>query len=332
MQPLVAINCIAYNQEKYIRETLEGFIMQKTDFPFVAVVHDDASTDHTADIIREYAEQFPNIIKPIFETENQYSKPGKPLGKIMLNAINETGAEFVAYCEGDDYWIDNLKLQKQVDFLKSHPDYSLCCSNADEFIQNENRLKIPSFKPYGTFGLEHIICQNDIYTCSVLIRRDLLNIYYSDVIPKFPSLSFGDYPLWLHMATLGKCQRLKDTMSIYRICNSGVSNIKGAPWMHSRLTVLDFFTNNYNIDKTAKERAQFNFFRIWAYFATTQKDVTVYQRAIQYYDDNGYFWTKLFLKLAWRFPRGKRLWSFLNAHNHIKPKSTDSFGPYITND
>lgn len=110
-QPLmVTIRCIAYNQEAYIRDCLEGFVMQKTNFRFEAIVHDDASTDGTATIIKEYAEKYPDIIKPILETDNQYSKHDGSLGRIM---DEHTHGKYVAYCEGDDYWTDPLKLQNK---------------------------------------------------------------------------------------------------------------------------------------------------------------------------------------------------------------------------
>lgn len=125
--PLITVFCITYNHVKYIRVCLDGFVMQKTNFRFVAIIHDDASTDGTASIIREYAEKYPDIIQPIYETENQYSKQDGSIKRIMLEAINATGCKYVALCEGDDYWIDPYKLQKQVDFLENHPDYVLCC-------------------------------------------------------------------------------------------------------------------------------------------------------------------------------------------------------------
>ena len=124
-QPLmVTIRCITYNHEPYIRQCLEGFVMQKTNFRFEAVVHDDASTDGTAAIIREYAEKYPDIIKPLYETENQYSKHDGSLNRIMNAHMH---GKYIAMCEGDDYWIDPLKLQKQVDFLEKNPEYSFCC-------------------------------------------------------------------------------------------------------------------------------------------------------------------------------------------------------------
>ena len=140
---LVAIHCLVYNHEPYLRDCFEGFVMQKTNFRFVAIVHDDCSTDHSADIIREYEAKYPDIFRPIYETENQYSKPDGSLGRIMNAAIDATGAKYIAMCEGDDYWTDPYKLQKQVDFLEKHPEYALCChgyriyNTADESIKDK---------------------------------------------------------------------------------------------------------------------------------------------------------------------------------------------------
>ena len=129
---MVTIRCVTYNHEPYIRECLEGFVMQKTNFRFEAIVHDDASTDGTANIIREYAEKYPDIIKPIFETENQYSKRDGSLRRIMNSHMK---GKYIAMCEGDDCWIDPYKLQKQVDYLESHPECVYSCHRY--YIYNE---------------------------------------------------------------------------------------------------------------------------------------------------------------------------------------------------
>ena len=113
---MVTVRCLTYNHAPYIHRSLDGFVMQKTDFRFEVIVHDDASTDGTADIIREYATKYPDIIKPILEKENQYSKHDGSLLRIM----NEhTHGKYVAMCEGDDYWIDPLKLQKTGGFSRA---------------------------------------------------------------------------------------------------------------------------------------------------------------------------------------------------------------------
>lgn len=136
-RPLVSIKNLVYNHEKYIAQALDGFLMQKTDFPFEVIVHDDASTDNSAQIIREYEKKFPSIIKPIYETENQYSKHDGSLGRIVNSKLS---GKYVALCEGDDYWIDENKLQMQVDFLQNNPEYGLTYSLARIFLQEKKRF------------------------------------------------------------------------------------------------------------------------------------------------------------------------------------------------
>ena len=136
--PLVSISCITYNHEPYIVQALNGFLMQKTSFPFEVLVHDDASTDRTADIIREYEKKFPKIIKPIYQKENQYSK-GFTSVTATWNFPRAQG-KYMALCEGDDYWIDENKLQMQVDFLEHNPDYGLCYTKTKQFIQKKRKF------------------------------------------------------------------------------------------------------------------------------------------------------------------------------------------------
>lgn len=122
-RPMVTVACLAYNQEKFIRQALDGFVMQKTSFPFEVIVHDDASTDGTAEIIREYETMYPHLFRPIYQTENQFSKNHcYPVEAVYLKARGK----YIADCDGDDYWTDPDKLQKQVDFMEASPEYSIC--------------------------------------------------------------------------------------------------------------------------------------------------------------------------------------------------------------
>lgn len=210
IEPLVCIRCITFNHEPYIRDALEGFVMQKTNFPFVAIVHDDASTDKTADIIREYADKYPEIIKPIFEDENQYSKKDGSLSKIIRDAIANSGAKYIAMCEGDDYWTDPLKLQKQVDFLELHPDYSMCFhgANVKNELVNPTNISCDKIQSREFFPKE-ILETWIVPTCSVLMRREcVLNFkdnkkyIVGDIVMLARCASFGR--IWgeeKHMAT-----------------------------------------------------------------------------------------------------------------------------------
>ena len=217
---LVAIKCITYNHEKYLADALEGFVMQKTNFPFVAIVHDDASTDGTADILRQYAEKYPDIIHPIYETENQYSKHDGSLGRIMDAAVAATGAKYIAMCEGDDYWTDPYKLQKQVDFLDSHPDYSMCFHGAE--IKNETDTKVITTcdkienKEYFT---------NDIFpgwvvpTASVVYRKSMVDTFPSIKHPEW--IKYGDIVLFLKCTHTGRVWGMNEKMSVYRMTENG---------------------------------------------------------------------------------------------------------------
>lgn len=140
--PLVSVRCITYNHEPYIAQAIDGFLMQKTDFPFEVIIHDDASTDKTADIIREYEKKYPLIIKPIYQTENQYSKRNGSIAKAIDPKLK---GKYIAFCEGDDYWIDPNKLQMQVDFLEKNPEYGMCYTNFNIFNQQKQKFRYNLF-------------------------------------------------------------------------------------------------------------------------------------------------------------------------------------------
>lgn len=126
--PLVSICCVTYNHAPFIRQCLEGFLMQK-EVEYEILIHDDCSTDGTTEIVKEYAAKYPNLIFPLYETENQFCKPGRE--SMDFYNYRRARGKYIAYCEGDDYWTDPLKLQKQVDFMENHPEYSLCYHGAD---------------------------------------------------------------------------------------------------------------------------------------------------------------------------------------------------------
>ena len=221
---LVAIKCAVYNHEPYLRDCLEGFVMQQTNFPFVAIVHDDASTDNSAAIIREYEEKYPDIIKPIYEAENQYSKRDGSVGRIMDEAIDATGAKYVAMCEGDDYWTDPQKLQKQVDFMEANPEYGLCYTDysvCDEFgnITEESHFKTSQRKPILTFE-EHLFSQGYIAPMTWLFRKDVYTSITNDMIQ---GTTDGTYVLALEFFAKSKVAYLFDTTATYRVHQGSAS-------------------------------------------------------------------------------------------------------------
>lgn len=218
---IVSIRCLVYNHEPYIRQCLDGFVMQKTDFRFEAIVHDDASTDGTDKIIREYANKYPDVIKPIFEKENQYSKHDGTIGRIMQEAC--TG-KYIAMCEGDDYWTDPLKLQKQVDFLESHEDYSMCFHAAKILNQgvDVNRTGAVCERVIDKEYTSTELFENWIApTASIVYRKDLVEGFK---MKHAEWLTRGDIALVLRSSHTGKVWGMSELMSVYRIQPNSVSH------------------------------------------------------------------------------------------------------------
>lgn len=222
MNPLVGIRCLAYNQEKTIRQTLEGFVKQRTNFPFIAVVHDDASTDGTASIIKEYAEKYPNIIKPIFEKKNVYQNcPRGTLEKIMNEALGE--CKYIAICEGDDYWVSPNKINQQVEFLELHSEYAMCCSDAIIITSTGEKNWSISLSDRDLTA-DEIIKGGGLYipTASIIYRKSVKDDY-----PKCCwNCHVGDYPLQIMCRLKGKVRYFSEKMVAYRfsIGNSWTAN------------------------------------------------------------------------------------------------------------
>lgn len=222
-QIMVTITCATYNHEDYIATALDGFLMQTTDFKYEVIVHDDASTDGTAAIVREYAEKYPDIIRPIFQTENQYSK-GIPIGRTFMHP-NARG-KYLAPCEGDDYWTDENKLQKQVDFLESHPDYSMCCHNSYRYYMTKDIFELENpVKKEGDVPARDIILEPDkrwIATSSIVYRRELA----FDRPEFFMTSPVLDLSLRLYCLAKGKIYYFKEPMSVYRRDDPGAWTMK----------------------------------------------------------------------------------------------------------
>lgn len=209
-QPLVTVFCLAYNHENYITKTLDGFVTQKTSFPFEVLIHDDCSTDQTASIIKKYSEQYPDIIKPVFQTENQYSKGIKITSTFLMPKAQ---GKYFAWCEGDDCWTDCNKLQKQIDFLEANPNYSCCYHKVlMKNLYNGNEVYMPLIQSPREFTLEEIVKGGAIFhLSSAVFRSDL----YRKKPECFVAKGFGDIQLYMYGAICGKCYVFNDVMSMY---------------------------------------------------------------------------------------------------------------------
>lgn len=216
----LSIVCITYNHERFIRDCLEGFVMQKTNFPFEILINDDASMDKTADIIREYETKYPDLFRCVYQTENQWGKKN-PFTDILFPMVR---GKYVALNEGDDYWTDENKLQKQVDFMETHSDFSVCFHPVTVHWEDNSEPDsvFPSAKErfYKTeLTLDDLLKRNFIQTNSVLYRwrfhRDSLKLFPDGILPM-------DWYLHLLHAQTGKIGFLPDVMSVYRRHRGGI--------------------------------------------------------------------------------------------------------------
>lgn len=189
---LVSVICTVYNHERYLRQTLEGIVTQKTTFKFEAIVHDDCSTDGSEKIIKEYEEKYPEIIKAVYQKENQYSKGINIFNTFMKPQIK---GKYCAICEGDDFWTDVFKLEKQVSYMETHPDCTFCFTNA--IIHNVQNGKKRLMIPYLKSDSKNITRSGD-YNLVQLARVSFIP-YASFFFPTRNYSLFPDYyylPVW----------------------------------------------------------------------------------------------------------------------------------------
>lgn len=223
-EPLVSIRCLVYNHEPYLRRCLDGFVMQQTSFPFEAIVHDDASTDGSAAIIREYAEKYPDIIKPIYETENQW---GKGTIRKAMDAVMNPKSKYIAICEGDDYWTDPHKLQLQVDFLESHPDYSLSVHDFKVFEDDSQKFRKSRPISFLKEGIEQYTLTLDDYKKGVFFTQTLTCVFRKKSLTDSEYSKYGckfDMTLFYALLTQGKCMLFNRDMGVYRIHSNSITS------------------------------------------------------------------------------------------------------------
>ena len=213
--PLVTVVCTVFNHGKYLKSCLDGFVMQKTDFPFIVLVHDDCSTDDSVRIIKEYADKYPNIIIPIIETENQYSKHD---GSLMRAIDVHIKSKYVAYCEGDDFWTSPQKLQVQVDYMERHPDCALCFHDVDILYKGKpaSGKKLYAHLHEGQFTGDEIIRRWTVPTCSAMMR----SAHYLSR-PYDRNFAVGDNVMWLNSLQYGYAYCIFKKMATYRRIESG---------------------------------------------------------------------------------------------------------------
>jgi glycosyltransferase involved in cell wall biosynthesis len=233
----VSVEVLTYNHEKYISQALDSILMQKTDFAYEIVVGEDLSTDATRSIVLDYQKRYPGIIHVILSEENLGGK------KNHFRTYPACKGQYIAVCEGDDYWTSPDKLQRQVDFLDSHPDCSICFHNVTVVTEDnpaETRVYCPADqKTIST--LDDLIIKNFIPTCSVLLRNGLVTEFPDWFLP----LAMSDWPFHILLARHGQIGYLKDVMAAYRIHPNGSWNQRGPIEQLKELTRVYIALDHY---------------------------------------------------------------------------------------
>jgi len=249
--PFLSICCLTYNHAPYIRKCLDGFLMQKTDFEFEILIHDDASKDGTEEIIREFEAKYPEIIKPIYELENQWVKGRRGSSKFNFPRVR---GKYIALCEGDDYWTDPLKLQKQVDFLEANEDYGLVHTDLDEHNTVKNTW-IRGLWKHGNdnkvsgdiYDLLMFNYKMGIYLCTMCFRSQFVqnNLAYDDVVNQ--KFMYGDVPLYLHIARSSKIGYIPESTTVRNVLSFSATQGQSFEYMlafrRTALSIFEYFNN-----------------------------------------------------------------------------------------
>lgn len=273
--PLVSVTVATYQHVNYIRQCLEGILMQKTNFPYEIIVGEDGSVDGTQDICKEYAEKYPDRIR-LFIRDRNLSQFVAENGKVtrfngIWNRMSARG-KYIAWCEGDDYWIDPLKLQKQVDFLESHPDYGLIYTQA-KVLQGKKYVQIVGSEVKDFRDL--LLGGNRIPTLTTCFVRELQKEYIYQVVEKWhKAWKMGDYPLWLFLSHRTKIKYLEDVTSVYRMLPESASHSKNITKMVQfsesiydiRLFFLEHFYNGEDVELIKRRILEDKVWGIFRYY------------------------------------------------------------------
>ena len=224
--PVVTIRCITYNHAKFIRDAIEGFLMQETTFPVEILIHDDASTDGTEDIIREYEAKYPQLFRTVFQTENQWSKGREAWGRVREQFCALARGEFIALCEGDDYWTDKTKLQRQFEILYKRSDISIV-SHFTKWIDESGNFIREDWGRAGSnkgelreYGEQDVLQFAFAHPNTWLVRKKAFSPEFRNYLAKLP---FGDDPLCFYYLYGGaKAVSIGEIWSVYRQHGGGV--------------------------------------------------------------------------------------------------------------
>lgn len=223
---LLSICFITYNHERFVGNALKGFASQQVNFPVEIIIYDDFSTDSTRDLLKEFKETSPFPVTLLFPDENKYSKGER----IFPKTFEVAKGKYLALCEGDDYWTDPLKLQKQVDFLETNADYNICFHKVNILNQETGETITDTItrNTAETTDITELARGNYIHTVSVVLRN---NFKLPDW---FRETFIGDWSMYMIMIANKKIKKFDEPMAIYRVHNSSMWSSKPSDFIKEK--------------------------------------------------------------------------------------------------
>lgn len=283
--PLVSIVCLTFNEEDFVRDTLDNFLSQETNFPYEVLVYDDASQDRTPEILKEYADRYPDIFRMTLYTENNFKKGLGFFG--LREGFREARGKYIAYCEGDDYWCDNHKLQKQVDFLEAHPEYEVCAH--ETLVRNDfnpavdgilfTHTKVNIFldrTKQNRYSFRDTLTGNIFHISAMMFRNDL-PIVWPEWICEVTAL---DMILFMMLAERGDICLMRDVMSVYRhnqksITSTGTQFANQVAFNNASITLvqrMDAFWNGRHHHDITRVSARYYMSNMFCYLSKSFRD------------------------------------------------------------
>ena len=266
---LVSVCVQAYQQVEYINQCLDSILEQKTNFKFEILLGDDESTDGTREICIEYAKKNPGKIRLFLHNrKNNIKLLGKPSGRFnFLYNLSKANGKYIALCEGDDYWTDPLKLQKQVEFMENNPDYAICYHKID-ILDEIGKFKQIEYNenPNVEYSIDDILTRTAQITTQSICFRNVFRENIPDWMTYFKS---GDYPLFAYLAHFGKIKFFDEAMSVYRKNHGGVTNEDEKYFVKWYLNYIHGYDKinsqlNFEYDESfAKAQARYYYLAFW---------------------------------------------------------------------
>ena len=219
--PIISVNVITYNQEKYIAQTIDSILAQKTIYKYELIIADDCSLDGTLSICLDYYRKYPNIIRVVS------NNPNKGLLRNYHETVALSRGKYIASIAGDDWWCDVDKLQKQVEFLEKHSDYGMVCGQVLTYIQKTGKYG-KLFSKFGDIDFYDLMLTNCIPACTACYRKQLFDVYMKEIDPVSKRFVCEDYPLWIWISKTSKIYKINEPLSTYRFLTESLSHFTSA--------------------------------------------------------------------------------------------------------